>query len=256
MSLDEKKDRARAFSKQGRIAEAVAAWEEITLEEPKDGNAWWSLGCAYRSAKLTEQSVMAHRESVKLSPRGAVNWAYLAWAYLENEQIEEAEKAALHGLKLNTTEVLCLRALSDVCEKTQNWSRRVTVLTAIEEFGEASGHDLNCLGIAHLNLKIYGQAIRYFLRSASNTPSIYPYFNAGLAYNNPEVSQDVDAIDAWRRALAIDPTYSRAKERIEVTGPRLSKLATQALAYGDTLLKRGVPTFRTSQADCRRTRRR
>lgn len=224
--------------KQGRIAEAVAAWEEITLEEPKDGNAWWSLGCAYRNAKMPSKSVMAHRESVKLFPRGPVNWAYLAWAYLDNDQIDEAEKAAIHGLKLNSTEVTCLRALSDVSEKTKNWSRRVTVLTAIDELGEATGHDLNCLGIAHLNLKSYGQAIRSFLRSASHTPSIYPYFNAGLAYNNPEVSQDVDAIDAWRRALAIDPTYERAKERIAAIGPRLSKLATQATAYGKTPLKK------------------
>jgi tetratricopeptide (TPR) repeat protein len=238
MTLDEKKDRARALTKQGRTAEAIAAWEAITGEEPKDGNAWWNLGCVYRTAKNTEKSVMAHRESVKISPRGPVNWAYLAWAYLENEQTEEAEKAALHGFKLSPTEVSCLRALSDVSEKTKNWSRRVTVLTAIDELGEATGHDLNCLGIAHLNLKSYGQAIRYFLRSASHTPSIYPLFNAGLAYNNPEVSQDVDAIDAWRRALAIDSTYARAKERIDSTGPRLLKLATQALAYGDTLLKR------------------
>ena len=238
MTLDEKKDRAGALTKQGRNAEAAAVWEEITSEEPKDSMAWWKLGIAYRESKMPEKSVKAYRELVRLSPRVPANWSYLAWAYLENEQIEEAEKAALHGLKLNAEDMSCLRVLVAINEKTQNWSRQVTVLSAIHELGEATGHDLNGLGIAHLNLKSYGQAIRYFLRSASHTPSIYPYFNAGLVYNNPEVSQDVDAIDAWRRVLAIDPTHARAKERIDATGPRLTKLATQALAYGNTLLKR------------------
>ena len=237
MTIDEKKAISGTLIDEGRFTEAIVLLEEVVALAPDDGAAWSRLGLAFKSAKLHGKAIHAYRETVKLLPKWSGGFANLALAYLGNSQMEEAERSAKHGVTLNAADVFCLRALSDVYGKKSDWSLQIEVLSKVVELKKASSYDLNNLGIAYLNFKNYGQAIRWFLRSAELAPTTYAYYNAGLAYNKEEVSQDLDAIDAWKRSLGIDPDYKQAKEKIAAIGPRLSRLATKALVYGDTLLK-------------------
>ena len=52
--------------------------------------------------------------------------------------------------------------------------------------------------------------------------------NLALVYREPELSQDADAADAYRRALALKPDYEQAKELLETTRRKLVPLAAQA----------------------------
>jgi hypothetical protein len=83
------------------------------------------------------------------------------------------------------------------------------------------------------------QAIRFYLRSAAQKPNADPDFKVGLTFNDPEVSQDGDAVDACRRTRALDPSFDRAKERLAATTPRLANFARAALSGGFRLGGRG-----------------
>ncbi|UCH70447.1 MAG: hypothetical protein JSV29_00205, partial [Candidatus Bathyarchaeota archaeon] len=62
-------------------------------------------------------------------------------------------------------------------------------------------------------------------------------FNMGLVFNNPEVSQDADAADAYRRALTLRPDYGPAKERLDDTRGKLVPLAEHALVATTGLIQ-------------------
>ena len=81
--------------------------------------------------------------------------------------------------------------------------------------GKANSTDLNQLGIAYYNHRNFAKALEFYRRSAAIESDAAPLFNMGLVFNDPEVSQDLDAADAYRRALALKPDYERAKERLE-----------------------------------------
>ncbi|MCX7428994.1 MAG: hypothetical protein NTW96_25630 [Planctomycetia bacterium] len=92
----------------------------------------------------------------------------------------------------------------------------------------ATWHDLNQLGIAYHNYRDFANALRYYRLSAAATSDAAPWVNLGLVFNDPELSQDADAADAYCRALALKPDYDRAKEQLEITKRKLVPLANQA----------------------------
>lgn len=69
------------------------------------------------------------------------------------------------------------------------------------ENGDADGHDLNLLGIAHWRKKHFFRAIEFYKKSAQTERGPAALFNLGLVFNHSEVSQDVDAVDALNVSL-------------------------------------------------------
>ena len=96
--------------------------------------------------------------------------------------------------------------------------------------GVATWHDLNQLGIAHHNHRDLAKALKYYRLSAAAEPDAVPWVNLALVYSDSELSQDADAADACRRALALKPDDERAKELLETTKRKLVPLAAKALS--------------------------
>ncbi len=110
------------------------------------------------------------------------------------------------------------------------------VLKLLDAKGKIVDSDLNMLGIGYHKQKDYHKAIDCYRRFASDDESAVGYFNLGLALSAPEISQDADAVDAWRRALEQDPSYEKAQQRLDGILPRLIELRDRILAEGGELI--------------------
>jgi hypothetical protein len=122
-------------------------------------------------------------------------------------------------------------------KKRKDLENEIEALENLCALGEATWTDLNQLGVAYYNHKNFAKALERYRLSAETEPSVYPLYNMGLVFNDPEVSQDSDAADAYRRALALQPDYDPAKERLDTTKRKLVPLAERALAAATGLVQ-------------------
>ena len=112
--------------------------------------------------------------------------------------------------------------------KRKSLEKEIDALETLYGLGVATGYDLNQLGIAYHNQLDFAKALKYYRLSAAAKSDTAPWFNMGLVFNDSEVSQDVDATDAYHRTLALKPDHERAKEQLEATKQKLVSLANQA----------------------------
>ena len=101
---------------------------------------------------------------------------------------------------------------------------------------------LNQLGIAYHNYNYpdhpdLAKALKYYRLAAAAEPQAAPWVNLALVYREPELSQDADAADACRRALALKPDYERAKELLDTTKRKLVPLAAQSQSAATGLVQ-------------------
>ena len=153
------------------------------------------------------------------------------------DRLDEAEKALNNARNLNPNSDWLWRYLAELYRKQKNLGREIEALENLCAIDEARWTDLNELGIAYYNHKNFAKALEYYRFAAKAEPSIYPWFNMGLVFNDPEVSQDADAADAYRHALTLNPDYGPAKERLETTKMKLVPLAERAIEAAKELVQ-------------------
>lgn len=228
MSAAETIKKAQVLRKEQRYRDAFEAAQQATQLDPKSADAWWQLGLNANSIEDRSNALVGFRETVRLAPRFASGWAQFGQVLSSAGKIDEAEKAFLQAVRIEPAEVYHLRLLASFYGEKKDPDGQLRILLKIDELGNATSDELNRIGIHYYNKKIFGEALSYYRRSAATTSGTAALFNLGLVYNDTEVSQDADAVDAWRRALAIDKAFERASERLAAVTPRLAALAKEA----------------------------
>lgn len=236
-------DIARQHYNDGNDELARITAEEAVELDPEEPNGWWFLTLAqyeledFSSAAKSAQSLLA------LAPDFADGWAKYALILqhlyddeLDEEAIDAYEQAfkcdPSHSSTIFTLERL-YRKLDDK-EKSED---EIKVLQAIKNMEGLTPYQLNRIGILYYQNKNYFQAINAWEKNL-NAPAGASLFNLGLAFNNPEVSQDVDAIDIWRIAIERNVMVDKSQENIEKLLPRLLELAEKAKNECETVLEK------------------
>lgn len=228
-------EEAKKLRRTGNHAEALAVLDVFLLSEPENADAWWIAALALHSLKRHEKAAEYLRETLKLAPRWAAGWSQLGVVLCEVGKMEEGEKALFHALRLKPDDAFSLRQLARFARQEKDYERELNSLLELYAIGQADSHDLNQIGIAAFNKKDFGRAIEFYHLSIAAQPSTAPLFNLALIYNDPEISQDVDATDCLRRALLLDPNYKIGKDKLEKIAEKLVGLADKAISAGPLL---------------------
>lgn len=217
----------------GRLDEAIVVAERATRVDPDDANSWWQLGLATAEKIGAEAAIPYFEKTVELANQFAYGWHRLGMAYKETDRLDDAINSWEKAVELDDDRVDSLDKLADAYGERKfdgDEEKRFEVLKLLDEKGEIAPLDLNTLGNAYYKNKDFHKAIRCYRRYADHDSGPVGYFNLGLALFSPEVGQDADAVDAWRRALARDATYERAKTQLSKALPRLLALQKRVLA--------------------------
>lgn len=217
-TADEFIKKAVEHRKNGRINEAIIAARHATTLSPEEANSWWQLALAV-SEKDGSGAALAHfKKTTELAPHFAYGWHRLGEAYkktgLRNEAIDCWEKA----IEVDEGSIDTLGALLGAYRERDNaddGDKVFEVMKLIDAQDRLLTEDVNRLGIEYHKRKDYYKSIIYFRRFAAEDASPIGFYNLGLAYNAPEIGQDTDAIDAWRRALGRDATYNKAQSSLD-----------------------------------------
>lgn len=228
-------EEAKKLRAAGNHAEAVVYLDQFLLVEPNHADAWWMAALSLQSLGKLDKSAEYLRQTLKLVPKWTPAWSQLGVVLCESGKMEEGEKALFHALRLKPDDFDALRNLARFARKVKDYERELNYLFEIYAADKADSNDLNQIGIAAYNKKDFARAIEFYHLSIAAKASTAPLFNLALIYNDPEVSQDVDATDCLRRALVLDPNYKVGKDRLELIATKLTPLAEKSLAAGNLL---------------------
>lgn len=223
----------------GRLDEAIIAARRATTLDPENANSWWQLALAVHDKEGYGAAFPHFKKTMEFATSFAYGWHRLGCAYKKTGRTDEAvncwERATEIDSERTDTLKLLLLAYRER-EKAGDEEKVFDVLKRIDAQGVLETDEVNRLGIEYHKRKDYYKSIIYFRRYASEAPGPVGLFNLGLAYKAPEIGQDADAVDAWRRALLRDPSYDRAKSNLDPVIKLLSDLKYKVQSDGKLLV--------------------
>jgi tetratricopeptide (TPR) repeat protein len=228
-------DQRKRNSYEEALASALAAVEAA----PDSANAWWQVSLNRWVLGDTRNALPALRKTVALAPRFDDGWALLGKVLLKTGDEKEATKAFEMAVRMDGDNIDALKALASIYGSKNDEGlveAELAVLTQIEELAGLSSYQRCRLGIVHYRRRHFFEAIKYWQQDTATADDPASLFNLGLAYNNPEVSQDSDAVDMWRLTLRRFPDYEPPKKSLSMALPRLLQLARDARQAGETML--------------------
>ncbi len=237
MTAKELKETGQRLFKAGQYSDAVPLLKLAAEAFPNDESLWQDLILAARNSGQYEQALEFAKQAIRQHPSSDWLWRQLGNELTTADRLDEAEKALNKARSLNPNADWLWRYFVAVHRKQKNLEKEIEALENLCALDEATGTDLNQLGIAYYNHKNFAKAVEYYRLSAETEPNVCPLHNMGLVFSDPEVSQDSDAADAYRRALALQPDYEPAKERLDTTKRKLVPLAERALEAATGLIQ-------------------
>ena len=237
MTTQELKEAGQRLFKAGQYSDAIPLLKSAAEAFPKDESLWQELVLAAHNGGQYEEAVEFAKQGISQIPRSDWLWRHLGDELTQVDRLDEAEKALNNARTLNPKADWLWRYLAGMYHKRKDLEKEIEALEYLDVLGEANSTDMNQLGIAYHNLHNYAKAVEFYSRSATLAPDTAPFFNMGLVFNDREVSQDADAADAYRRALALNPGYERAKEQLEATKRKLIPLAVKAREVASGLVQ-------------------
>lgn len=238
-SVDELVKKAVEMREAGRIDEAIIAARRATAVDPEDANTWWQLGQAVAEKDGATAAITHFKKTVELANGFAYGWHRLGAAYKKTGMLDEAIASWETAIENDDDRVDTLNALAGAYRQREfggDEEKLFGVLQLLDAKGKIDDSDLNTLGIGYHKKKDYHKAIGCYRKFAASDKSAVGYFNLGLALSSPEISQDADAVDSWRRALEQDPSYDKAQKRLDGILPRLFELRDRILENGEELI--------------------
>ena len=230
MTPEQLRENGHKLFEERSYAAAVPVLSSAVEAFPKDETLWQELVLAGSWSGQHASAVDFAKSAVRNHPRSDWLWRQLGSELTALDRLDEAESALNNSRTLNPKAEWLWRYFATLHRKRNNPDKEIEGLEILHSLGKANGTDLNQLGIAFYNQKNFGKALAYYRLSAATNLDVAPLFNMGLVFNDPEVSQDADAADAYRRTLELKADYERGQKELEATKTKLIPLAEKARA--------------------------
>lgn len=204
---------ARALFDEGKVSQAIVAYEQAVRSNPTDASIYIALARAQVFAGDFDSAKINAENALLLSPSNAMAHAMRAWALNNTGDYLEAESAINQALELDPNNAIAHAYYAEILtnQHFSNQGGLDTLEKAIEESRLAISLDPNALetrrarGYVLFNTGNYEQAIaEYEAAIAINRNIADLYINLGLAYRALGVY--TEAITAFTRANALKPS--------------------------------------------------
>ena len=201
-------ERALEHHRAGRLAEAATIYQEILRERPDDADAWYLLGVVAHQAGEPERAVELMGRSLEILPDQARCLGLLGIDLLALGRAEEAEAAWRRAIELEPSVQLYvhlagLRMRQGRADEAAGAYREALALD-LRHAPAAVG-----MGRALLQCGRKEEAVQFLKGAAVELPdNAEVHCELGDALQS--MRQFTAALEAYRRALALDPKLGRA----------------------------------------------
>lgn len=238
MTAQEFKEKGQKLLKSGQYAEAISLLKSAAEAFPKDETLWQELVMAARDNGQHEQAVEFAKLGIRHHSRSDWLWRVLGGELVAIDRLDEAEKSLKNSENLNSNSDWLWRHTANLHRKRKNIEGEAKALEHLAALEKATPSDFYTLGIAYWHKKDFDKALRYYRLAFAGGENLDLLFNMALVFKHPEVSQDADAADVYRRILSTNPAYTDAVAPLEGIKSKLAALAKQARPAASKLVRR------------------
>ncbi len=138
-----------------------------------------------------------------------------ALVYLRLGFLKESEDFFRKTIRLSPRMASAYRGLGDVFMKKEDYEMAMKHYSKALDLDSGDIKTLNALGLSLIRLKRFDEGIAKYLMALEldqNHPGLH--FNLGFAYEKQE--NMLKAMEHYSRALIADPTFEKAKRRLEI----------------------------------------
>ena len=241
MTAQESKETGQRLFKSRQYAEAIPLLKLAAEAFSKDETLWQELVLAAHHCAQYGEAIESAKQAVRQHPRSGWLWRQLGCELTSADRLDEAAKAFDNARSiLGHSDEWLWRYQATLCRKQKNLEGELKALENLHDLDMANATDLNQLGIAYHNSKPphFAKALEFYRLAATADPDTAYFFNMGLVFSHSEVSQDADAADVYRRALALKPDYESGRKNLAATREKLAPLAAMARRTASGLIQK------------------
>uniref|UniRef100_A0A0N4ZP37 TPR_REGION domain-containing protein n=1 Tax=Parastrongyloides trichosuri TaxID=131310 RepID=A0A0N4ZP37_PARTI len=222
INVENPSDIAKTLMTNGNLSDAILYYEVAVQQKPDDSNAWCALGLCHAENEDDINAIKAFNKSLILNPSNKE--ALLGYSvslsneFRENEAVEYLEKWLQAHLNQN------VEPLTNVQTYRSTFLNRIKFDKVEKDFldvarrnsGKVDVELQNALGILYNIGNNFSRAIDSLKLAVANKPDDPRLWNRlGATFANDD--KTTDAINAYRQALSLFPTYVRARYNLGIS---------------------------------------
>lgn len=187
----------------GDFAGAVKYFEMAISVDPLKGD-YASLGYSYSALGMENRAKESYSEGVRLRPRDQESLNALGFSLFSRGRLEEAREIFYESLDIDPDNVYVLNGLGYVYSAGKDHEKAIGFFEKAAR-ADQSQADYVTIGYEYAALKRHEEAAAAFRRAISRDPSSAAEAWYGLGYTLIAMGSNVEAMDAFRRSYMLMP---------------------------------------------------
>lgn len=208
---------ADALHRQRKFDQAIVAYEKAVLAMPDAIQIYRAMGDIYRGQSRFQKAIDITREALRRWPLDGNLFTDISWYYSLNGDHKQAVETAQSAVRLLPEQYMGYTNLCRAYNDMQQYSFAVTACNNALRLNPNDGETYFYLGRAYRQLNRTADANRAFDRSVpglvkfteDNPDYSDGFYLLGNAYS--ENQQWEKALEAYRKCLALNPRFARAR---------------------------------------------
>lgn len=219
-------EKGKAFLQQGDIPSAVMCFEAAAQQQPENAEVWEYLGISQAENEKDPNAIAALKKSLQLKPNNRRVLMALSISYTNESLQNQALQMLINWLQCtdkysqivpeNFKNVTDETVASSLINSIELKDVQGMFLKAVQQSPEVVDPEIQeALGVLFNLSSEYDKAADCFraaLQVKPDSAKLWNRLGASLANGN----QSVEAVEAYQRALAIEPGYIRARYNVGV----------------------------------------
>jgi tetratricopeptide (TPR) repeat protein/glycosyltransferase involved in cell wall biosynthesis len=226
-----------AQQRQGRLQEAIAAYEKAIALNPTDVRNYNNLGTALRALNQPEAAIAAYRKALEHRPDYPEAYSNLGNLLRQQGDLQEAIAAYQKALELDPSLVDALHGLGCIYQQLQQYEQAAQHLQQALRQNPRHPDVLNNLGNTLQRLKRFDAAVECYRRAIAERktdPAFYNNLGAALQ----ELGQVQASVKAYQYALKLQPTYADAHYNLGNNYKEQDRLEDAVVCYQQAIALR------------------
>ena len=206
-----------------------------SLINPSRATYHFLKGCKYLETKSYKEALNFFKDAIKIDPKFSKAYGGMAKVFIENNQLDKAEKVLQEAIKVNKSYIEGYHLLGEIYEKKNNFEKAIEYFEKAYSLNPKNSERTFNLGNLNIKTKNYSKAKEYFQnlkKEAKNNKELLLKVGDILLEN--ELTDD--AINFYNKLADELPNYLVVYNRLGIAYRKQKKFDEAIESYNKALI--------------------
>ncbi len=213
-----------ALRKQGKLDEAIAAYQKAIEIDPDYADAYYNIGIALRKQGKLDEAIAAYQKAIEIDPDYAKAYYNIGIALRKQGKLEEAIAAYQKAIEIDPDYAKAYYNIGIALDDQGKLEEAIAAYQKAIEIDPDYAKAYYNMGIALRKQGKLEEAIAAYQKAIEIDPDDADAYN-NMGYALEKQGKLEEAIAAYQKAIEIDPDYTRAFNNLD-EAKRLLAMAT------------------------------